>query len=120
MVGVSKTQVQNVRAGTRGAGADMERGYAKRFLGGSVDELRRQAHEFCSKMFPEPPAVVDPLPARGRALARLRGLLHQEVVHRVISMRYPKGAEMSEFEWVCTAIQEQQALERESFRAPPA
>lgn len=118
IVGVSKTQVQNVKGGTRGVGQEMEENYAKRFCAGSVDELRKQARIWCEKNNPPVPPETDILPNRAAALARLRGLLDEETVRRVRSMRYPNGAAMSEFDWVWTAVQEQLALSRAALIEP--
>lgn len=45
-LGVSKTQVLNVRDSSRGAGRKLETAFARVYHGGSIDDLRKVAAEF--------------------------------------------------------------------------
>ena len=86
-LGVTRTQIVNVRDGTRGVGTKLEEGFARERFGGSVDALRRAAMGL-APVGTRTIIVDDRYESRPRAAeaARLLGY-EEEAIDRVLGMR---------------------------------
>lgn len=103
---ISKTQVINVRDGTRGVGPRLERRVAELVHKGSYDSLRKEARKFA------PDAVeTDSYPERASALRRLAGLLYPEVEQRLRARQLRPGVRTTELDWIRMAAADQEQAE---------
>ena len=90
-LGVTRTQLVNVRDGTRGVGTKLEEGFARERYGGSVDALRRAAMGL-APVGTQTVIVDDRYESRIRAVRAARLLGYEEdAIDRVLGMQPVDG-----------------------------
>lgn len=109
-LGVTKTQVIHVHAGTRGVGPVMEASFAKREFGGSVDALRKAAREAWEANEAARPSEATLPPFLRAAIEAMRtvGPVPDVVVDKLRQMS--KGGDLQVATW-CSVISDLLKLE---------
>lgn len=117
-IDISAAHVTNITKNGRGVGADVEELCAK-FLGMTVDELRRKAHEEFRDESPRALELqrADRYPNRARAVEFMREESSDEARSRVLSMEL-KASEDPPASWWAKEIERAEAMVRMELKRP--